>query len=195
MDVYAEQSVNGEIDVRKRALYALCWALICALVLAAVMTGAGIVSPSAQKLEIRWLNVLLTVLYVGAAILIFRQKDWLCVEYDYILRSGALEISGILNRKRRRGLARIPLEQIRLVAPACAAEAAAMLQAPKLKRHAWHIRPEGLWLIAYGQGSESHAAILELNDAMLASLRACRELERGVWRGLGGKNADNAGLS
>ena len=186
MDGYFEQSVAGRRTMRDAILYALCWALIALLGLAAIFFLVNVVSVGEDGTALRWPCLVGALVSLGLGALIFRRKDYLRLEYDYLFREGALEIWGILNLKRRRQLARIPLEHIHRMGPAEGAGFEAACRQPGLKRHDWHAGG-ALRYICYAQENARHMAVLELSDEMLAQMRGSGRILPGVWQGEEGK--------
>lgn len=183
MDEYLEQLVSGERGGWRRAALALSWALIAALAVAAMIFAAGIIGPGAERIEIRWLNLALTVACLALAWLIYRRKDALVCDYDYILRGGVLEVWAILNRRRRVRRAEIALERAAAAGPARGSGFAAEAKRPGLARHDWRGRGEDLYYVCYADArGQRHMALLELNEEMAAAVRANRSLARGAWR-------------
>lgn len=195
MEVYLEQSVAGKDSPGRMALYALCWLGIALLVLAALFCAAGVFESAPEGVEIHWLRLAGMIVCLALAAVLFRQKDRLRTEYDYFLRDDALEVFGVYNRRRRRALARIPLEKLSRIGPASGAALETLRREGKLRWHDWHVRSEGLYYICYAQDDARHAALLELNDEMAAALRHSRRLPTGAWRDANGKAENYAGLS
>ena len=92
MDGYFEQSVAGRRTMRDAILYALCWALIALLGLAAIFFLMNVVSVGEDGTALRWPCLVGALVSLGLGALIFRRKDYLRLEYDYLFREGALEI-------------------------------------------------------------------------------------------------------
>ena len=187
MNVYLEQSVAGRRTARGAALYALCWALIVLLIAAAVAFAAGILRAAEGALRINWAGAAGLVLCLAAAVAVFLRKDYLRVEYDYILRDGELDVIAILNNRRRRPLAQISLERIARMGPASGADYEAARRQPGLKPCAWHVREDGLTYLCYMEQSVRRMALLELNAEMIAAIRGGGALPAGAWRGGEGK--------
>ena len=102
MDDYFEQSVSGQRTRWTTVLYGLCWALIALLVLIAFLLLLNVTPIQATSQGVRWPLLALALVCLALAVLLFYRKDFLRMDYDFVLRSGALEIWGILNLRRRR---------------------------------------------------------------------------------------------
>ena len=99
------------IAVRRRqglypALYYMCgmFILLCALMAAISLTGIVGMNPETGGVVFSWQSLLLTVVFGGGAFLLWRGSDNCRVEYDYTFTNGNLDVSRVLNNKRRRYL-------------------------------------------------------------------------------------------
>ena len=186
--IYLEQSVSG--NGRSAALYALCWLMIAILLVIALFFAASILDAGESVSAIRWMNVLGTAICLGIAALLFRAKDHLRTEYDYILNDDALEIHAILNRRRRKTLAVIALDRIGSCGPASAAAA------PGMRECRWYLHRENqLYAIEYTAEGVRRRAVLELSDEFADQLRRCRKIQPGAWKNAEGKTINYASIS
>ena len=183
MDGYREQTVSGESSGRQKWLYALCWVIMAALTSVSIFCAAGFLAGAELSGNIQWGYVVLTVLCLGAVLLLWRLKDRIYVEYDYIFRNEALEIWAILNRRKRRRREIIQMDWVRSIE----APPSPVHVGHGERREAWHMRPEGLCCIHYIKDNIRHAALLELNGEMLNCLRSSKRLDSNVWRYTEGK--------
>jgi len=196
VESYIEQSVSGKRSIKKKILYVLCWCATALMLVLAMFLGAGVFGDNPGVLEISWLNVVLLLCCLAAAFGFFRRKDCVYVEYDYILRGSTLEISSVLNGRRRRRLAEISLERIMQIGSADAADGKSALQNPQLKKHRWFIDADSrVRYIIYLEENTRHMALLELNDEMLAAIRKSGKLAWDAWRNEEGKSSNYASLS
>lgn len=188
--LYLEQSISG--NGRSRPLYTLCWLLIVVLVLIALFFAANITDADESILSIRWLNVMGLVFCVGIAALLFRGKDHLCTEYDYILNDDVMEIHAVLNRRRRKALASIPLERI----SSCGPVPAGNVYASGVRESKWYLHRENtLYFIEYTAEGVRRRAVLELSEEFADQLRRCRKIQPGAWKNAEGKTSNYASIS
>lgn len=196
MENYIEQSVSGKRSMGKTVLYALCWCATALMLVLAMFFGTAVFGDNPDVLEINWLNVVLLLLCLLAAFGFFRRKDYVYMEYDYILRGETLEISGILNARRRRRLAEIPLERIRQIGSLEGADGKSVIQNPQYKKHRWLADPDArIHYLVYMEKNTRHLALLELNDEMLAAIRKSGKLSWEAWRCGEGMTSNYASLS
>ena len=187
MDGYFEQSVSGRRSLRSSVLYGLCWTLFVVLALLALFFLLNVVSYGEDGSSLRWPCIIGALAGIAGAAFVFRRKDYLRIEYDYLLKAGTLEIWGILNLKRRRRLEEIPLDRISRMGPAQGAPFESARRQPGLKRHDWHA-DGALYFLCYARENARHMAVLELNNEMIAQLRGNGRILPGVWQDGEGKN-------
>lgn len=196
MDSYIEQFVSGGKRTAKSVLYGFCWCAVILLVVMAMFFGTGVFGDHPEKLEINWLNAILLCACLLAAFGIFRWKDHLRMEYDYILRETVLEISGVFNARRRRLLAEIPLGRIQQMGPINDAQIQKLSGHPQMKRHNWCLNADAhKYYLIYMNENSRHLAILELGDEMISAIRKSGKLSRDAWRNEEGKTSNYASLS
>ena len=183
MENYREQTVSANPGGHARLLYALSWAALALLLLLAVIFAAGIFGQDADgSLKIGWLSALLCALLLAGAALVWRFKDKLRVEYDYLLRDGVLEVTQVLNNRRRRPALRLELSRIQACGPHRTTK-------PGVKVEKFYLDLDAaLTSICYEEKGERRMALLQLNEDMIAQLRGDKSLQRGAWRDGEGKN-------
>lgn len=184
MEIYYEQSVSGSWSTGRNALYVLCCVLTALALLAAVMFGANVLEPDPNAIQINWLSAAGLVLSLLAAGFIFLRKDYLRMEYDYILRGDVLEIYAILNRRRRRKLAALNLKHMHAVGLAISARCASLKKQRGIRMHSWFTM-HATHYIYYIETNVRHMALLQLDDQMAALIH--RQLGVGVWQSIEGK--------
>ena len=176
MEHYFEQTLTAAENRKGRVLLILSWILIAVLVLLAVAFASTILATSADGgLNINWISAVALVLCLGIAFVIWRQKDRLRVEYDYAIRDGRLDVTAVLNNRRRVPKLSVEIKRIISCGPG---NAPANLKAEKL----WLNESARLIHICYESRDGRKAALLELNEEMANALKTSRDLMRGAWR-------------
>ena len=116
--------------------------------------------------------------------------DYCRVEYDYTFTNGTLDVSQVLNNKRRRYLTALDMKDVERCGPAAGPglrQDAATSTA--LKRHNWFLnRDAKLYYFYFVKNNVKHLAVLELTDDMIAMIRSKSYLQRGVWAADDGKS-------
>ena len=191
------------IAVRRRqgaftALYYLCWLLLIVFALLAAFSLAGIVgmNPETGGMMFSWQNLILTVVFGGLAFLLWRGSDNLRVEYDYTFTNGNLDVSRVLNNKRRKYLTALEMKDVIRCGPAQGQAFAKTLNEPGIKRHNWFVnRDAKLYYFYFQKKGVKHVIIVELNDEMVAMIRSKNYLQRGVWYDENGNSSYGASIS
>ena len=168
MDNYFEQSVVGERGTREQFLYMLCWAGIVVLGLIALSSVVNVIGISEESIAINWGSLILLLVSAGLVFLLYRQKDKVYCEYDYILWNSELEICAVYNRKRRKKVATIPLNKLKAWGPA----GALANRMHNVKPANWCVHRDAAWCLLYPAEDGDRAALLELSEEMCAQLRA-----------------------
>lgn len=189
---YYEQAVAGNGNKKSGLCYALCWAAVVLLMLFALIFGANTIVPDPDKLTIHWPSAFIMSICLALAAFVFMRKDYLRLEYDYILQDDVLEIYAILNRRRRKKLAALSMEQVYSIS-ICSADS----KTPKAaKEHRWFLDPgKTLYCVHYKAAGIDHAAKLELDDKLAILLKTNKRLRAGAWKNMEGKTTSYAGLS
>lgn len=190
MESYYEQSIAAPTTPKNRVLYVLCCICMAVLLFAAVGFAAHLFGDDPNILRINWCCLFAFALSLSLAALLFVRKDYLRMEYDYILQGTELSIWAIMNRRRRKCLLRLNLNDA-LQAGECSVGALAALQGnASIRKHKWYACTARHYIV-YMQDHVRHAALLELDD-QLADV-VCRRMPVGTWQGEGRKII-NAGL-
>lgn len=185
MEHFFEQSVAEGKSLKKSLLYALCCLGIAVFLIVALICAANVFGRDPSAFVVKWKSVVGLAVSLVASGALFMLKDHLRMEYDYIYRDGILEISGVLNRRRRKRLVTIDLQRVTEAGPATGDALAAMARSGKARLHRWYGTQCRYYLI-YMEENVRHAALLELDEQLAALIR--RRLPAGAWRGEEGKN-------
>ena len=172
-------------------LYILAWVamVICAAIavfgLSSVVglnyeTGGAIFRP--QFLAI-------AVVFGGLAFFLFRAKDECRVEYDYAFTNGTLDISKVMNERRRRYLCSVETKDMISCGPASGPAFQKALREPNVSIHNWFCNREARLTFFYFQKKGvKHVMVLELNEEMLSVIRSKKYLPTGAWHDADGKS-------
>ena len=139
-----------------------------ALGLIALTSVANVVGIGEEGISLNWGGLIVTAVSAGLLFLLYRQKDKVYCEYDYILWNSELEICAVYNRKRRKKIATIPLNKMKAWGPAGAMEN----RLHNVKANNWCVHRDAAWCLLYPAEDGDKAALLELSEEMCAQLRA-----------------------
>lgn len=185
MEQFYEQSVAEEKSLKKSLLYTLCCLGIAIFLIAALICAANVFGRDPSAFVVNWWSVAGLAISLAASGALFLRKDHLRMEYDYVYRDGALEISGVLNRRRRRQLAVIDLQRVTEAGPVTGDANADIARSRKARLNRWY-GARSRYYIVYMEENVRHVALLEPDEQLAALIRRC--LPAGAWRGEEGKN-------
>ncbi len=179
-------------------LYYLCWGVLIAFALVAAFMLSNIVgmNPETGGMVFSWQSLLWTVVFGGGAFLLWRGSDNLRVEYDYTFTNGNLDVSRVLNNKRRKYLTALEMKDVIRCGPAAGPAFMKTLNEQGAKRHNWFVnRDAKLYYFYFQRKNMKHVIIVELNDEMVAMIRSKNYLPRGVWYDENGNSSYGASIS
>ena len=165
-------------------LYYLCWVLIVVLALAAAISVSAIVgvNPETGGIAFSWQNLVAAIAFGGLAFLLWRWSDNCRVEYDYTFTNGNLDVSRVLNNKRRRYLTALEMKDVIRCGPAAGPAFMKTLNEPDIKRHNFFVnRDAHLYFFYFQKKGQKHVIVVELNQEMVDMIRSRNYLPRGVW--------------
>lgn len=194
LEIYAVRHKQGMYTL----LYYLCWAVLVAFALVAAFSLAGIVgmNPETGALMFSWQNLLLTAVFGGGAFLLWRASDNCRVEYDYTFTNGNLDVSRVLNNRRRKYLTALEMKNVIRCGPAAGQAFMKTLNEPGAKRHNWFVnRDAHLYYFYFQKKGLKHVIIVELNQEMVDMIRSKNYLPRGVWYDEDGKSSYGSSIS
>ena len=184
MDDFLEQTAIRRKQGGFMVLYGLCWAVIVVFGFLALFSLSKVIGadPNTGKLSLNW-RALGVFLVTGViAFLCWRGRDNCRVEYDYTFTNGILDISRVMNDKRRRYLCEMQMREVARCGPAQGPAFTKALSEPGVKRHNWFLnRDSKLHFFYFTKKGEQHIAILELNDEMIAVIRSKNYLAKDAW--------------
>ena len=114
---------------------------------------------------------------------IWRKADYLRIEYDYTFTNGNLDVSQVLNNKRRKYLTALQMKDVIRCGPVGTQAFNKTLNEPGIKVHNWFVnRDANLYFFYFQRNSVKHVIVLELHQDMIDMIRSKSSyLQRGVW--------------
>lgn len=179
-------------------LYYLCWLMLIVFALIAAFSLSSVIgmNPETGGIMFSWQSLLLTALFGGAAFLLWRGSDNCRVEYDYTFTNGNLDVSRVLNNKRRKYLTALEMKDVIRCGPAAGPAFAKTLNEQGAKKHNWFVnRDAKLYFFYFQRKGIKHVIIVELSDEMVAMIRSKNYLPRGVWYDADGNSSYGASIS
>jgi hypothetical protein len=192
MDDFLEQTAVRQRQGAFTLLYYLIWVLMVIFGLLALFGLMNImrVNPEAGGMAFRLPMLVIALVFGGLAFLCFRGKDECRVEYDYAFTNGSLDISKVMNERRRRYLCSLETKEVLSCGPASGPAFQKVLKEPGVKLHNWFVNREARLTYFYFQKKGvKHVIVLELNEEMLSVIRSKKYLQMGVWHDADGKSS------
>ena len=198
MDVFLETIAVRRKQGLYTLLYYACWAVIAVFAIVAAFSLAGVISinPETGGMTFVWQNLALFLVFGGAAYLLWRGSDNCRVEYDYTFTNGNLDVSRVLNNKRRKYLTALEMKDVIRCGPAAGPAFKKTLSEPGIKVHNWFVnRDAKLYYFYFQRKGVKHVIVLELTDEMVAMIRSKNYLPRDAWYDEEGRSGYAASLS
>lgn len=184
MDDFLEQTAVRQKKGIFTLLYYLIFALMVVFALLALFGLSSMigVNPETGGINFRLPMLIMGVICGGIAFFCFRAKDECRVEYDYAFTNGSLDISKVMNERRRRYLCALETKDVISCGPAKGPAFQRALKEPGIKQHNWFVNREArLYYFYFQKKGVKHLAVLELNDEMISVIRSKKYLQSGVW--------------
>ena len=191
MDDFLEQTAVRKSRGIFSLLYYMAWigVVLFALVAAFGLRGVIGVNPETGGLMFSLTSLIVMVVFGGLAFFLFRAKDECRIEYDYAFTNGCLDISKVMNERRRRYLCAMETKEVLSCGPAAGPAFQKVLKEPGIKQHNWFVNREAkLYYFYFQKKGVKHVAVMELNDEMISVIRSKKYLQLGVWHDADGKS-------
>ncbi|MED9821270.1 MAG: DUF6106 family protein [Christensenellales bacterium] len=176
MDCFKEDVVVSRNNLLGNVLYALCWVLtvVCGLY-GLMMLQLLMVAFSAGA-------VILTLLSIGAAVLLFFVKDNFKVEYEYAFTNGSLDFAKVLRGAKRKELGSMNVANVAACGHVAHDSFRRYLSMKDVKRRNWFLNRDGnLFYFYYVKENQKNMIIIEPSEEMVEMIR--RYLPAGVYQG------------
>ena len=191
MDDFLEQTAVRQKRGAFTLLYYIALVLMVVFGVIALLSLTSVlgVNPENGSFMFNLPSLLIALVCGGVAFVMFRAKDECRVEYDYAFTNGSLDISKVMNDRRRRYLCALETKEVLSCGPASGPAFQKALNEPGVKRHNWFVNREARLTYFYFQKKGvKHLAVLELNEAMINVIRSKKYLQMGVWHDADGKS-------
>ena len=176
MDHFKEEVVLPRSNLLGNILYLLSWAgivffgLYGMLMLQMLMYAPGLVT------------ILLTVLTIGAAVLLFFFKDNFKVEYEYSFTNGSLDFAKVLRSVKRKELGSMNVANVSACGHVAHASFQRFLSMKDVTKRNWFLNRDGnLFYFYYVKDNKKNMIIIEPSEEMVEMIR--HYLPVGVYQG------------
>lgn len=196
MDDFLEQVARRRRQGMYTFMFVLLWIVIIVSGFNALMYLMQIVRMDETGISFNFMALILGVVFGGNTFLCWRRADYCRLEYDYTFTNGILDVSQVLNNKRRRYLTALDMKDVVRCGPAKGPAFQKTLQEPGLKKHNWFLnRDAKLYFFYFVKNNVKHMAVVELSDEMVGLVRSKSYLQKGVWVDQDGKASYTYGIS
>lgn len=191
MDDFLEQVARRRHQGVFTLMYVLMWVVIVISGFSALMYLMNIMGVDAEgNFRFNFIALIFAVVFGGIAFLLWRRADYCKMEYDYSFTNGTLDVSRVLNNKRRRYLTALEMKDVVRCGLAKGPAFVKTLNEPNIKKHNWFLnRDAKLYYFYFIKKNVKHMAVMELSDEMVAMIRSKSYLQRGVWADEDGKSS------
>ena len=183
MDDFLEQVARRRHQGVFTLMYVLMWVVIVISGFSALMYLMSIMGVDAEgNFQFNFIALIFAVVFGGIAFLLWRRADYCKMEYDYSFTNGTLDVSRVLNNKRRRYLTALDMKDVVRCGPAKGPAFVKTLNEPNIKKHNWFLnRDNNLCYFYFVKNSVKHIIVVEPSDEMVEMAKPY--LNYGVWHG------------
>lgn len=176
MDNFKEDIVSRRSGALANVLYALCWVLIAASGLYAMLMVQVVM------VAFSFAALLTTVCSAATAVLLFVLKDNLKVEYEYTFTNGTLDFARVLRSARRKELGSMNVQNVSACGHVAHDSFHRYLSMKDVQKKNWFLNRDGnLFYFYYVKDSKKHMIIIEPSEEMVDMIR--RYVAAGVYQG------------
>lgn len=184
MDNFREEVVVRRKSGMYNAMYYLSWLLIVISALIALTQLMTLSQAFAEGFGVGTIiQIVVMLLFAGAAFLLWRNKDELRAEYEYSFTNGDLDVAKVLNNTRRKYLTSLPLKNVEACGEVTHQSFQRYLTMKDVKKHNWFLNREAkLYYFYFTKSAVKHLIVLELSDEMVGLVKSRGYLNFGVWQ-------------
>ena len=176
MDHFKEDVVLPHHNLLGNILYLLCWVGI-------VVFGLyGLLMFQMLMFAFSAFTVLITVLSIGAAVMLFINKDHFKVEYEYTFTNGTLDFAKVLRSVKRKELGSMNVANVSACGHVAHASFQRFLSMKDVSKRNWFLNRDGnLFYFYYVKENKKNMIIIEPSEEMVEMIR--HYLPVGVYQG------------
>ncbi len=176
MDHFKEDVIQPRNNLFGNILYMLCWVGI-------VVFGLyGMLMLQMLMFTFSAATVLLTVLSIGAAVMLFINKDHFKVEYEYTFTNGTLDFAKVLRSAKRKELGSMNVANVSACGHVAHASFQRFLSMKDVSKRNWFLNRDGnLFYFYYVKENKKNMIIIEPSEEMVEMIR--HYLPVGVYQG------------
>lgn len=176
MDHFKEEVVIARNNLLGNILYVLCWVFI-------VVFGLyGMLMLQMLMFSFNVGSIILTVLTIGAAVLLFLYKDNCKVEFEYSFTNGTLDFAKVLRSVKRKELGSMNVANVAACGHVAHDSFRKFLAMKDVSKRNWFLNRDGnLFYFYYVKDNKKNMIIIEPSEEMVEMIR--HYLPVGVYQG------------
>ena len=176
MDHFKEEVVIPRNNLLGNMLYALSWVLI-------VVFGLyGMLMLQMLMFSFNVGTILITVLSIGAAVLLFLYKDHFKVEFEYSFTNGSLDFAKVMRSVKRKELGSMNVANVSACGHVAHQSFQKFLAMKDVTKRNWFLNRDGnLFYFYYVKDNKKNMIIIEPSEEMVEMIR--HYLPVGVYQG------------
>jgi len=176
MDYFKEEVVVARNNLLNNILYAISWVLI-------VVFGLyGMLVLQMLMFAFNIGTILITVLSIGAAVLLFVFKDNFKVEFEYSFTNGSLDFAKVLRSAKRKELGSMNVANVSACGHVAHESFRKFLAMKDVTKRNWFLNRDGnLFYFYYVKDNKKNMIIIEPSEEMVEMIR--HYLPVGVYQG------------
>ena len=156
-------------------------ALVLANIIMVVSALIGVMYLQVVFMAFNVVVLIITVFFLGIAVLLFLFRDRLKTEYEYTFTNGDLDFAQVYNNQKRKSLGTMRVKNVESFGAVDSEQFRKLINMPGIKRRNWFLnRDANLYFFYYQkENSEKHMIIFEPSEEMVEMIR--KYLPRGVY--------------
>ena len=181
LDNFREEVAVKHNRTLNQILYLLAWVIMVVCTITAMANLTALVG-GAFRMEYLMDHGLPCLICAVIAVLIWKNKDELRVEYDYTFTNGDLDVGKVFGNSRRKLMTSLAMKNVEAAGPVTDKGFIRFRDNKDVKKHNWFVnRDAHLYYFYFVKNEIRHAIILELSPDMVKMLKPY--LGFGVWQG------------
>ena len=176
MDCFKEDVVVSRNNLLGNILYVLCWMFL-------VVFGLyGLLMLQVLIVSFNVGTVLMTLLSVGAAVLLFFVKDNFKVEFEYAFTNGSLDFAKVMHGAKRKELGSMNVANVSACGHVAHDSFRKFLAMKDVKRRNWFLNRDGnLFYFYYVKENKKHMIVIEPSEELVQMM--IPYFQAGVYQG------------
>lgn len=121
------------------------------------------------------------VIFGGAAVLLFLNRDKLKTEYEYTFTNGQMDFAQVINNKKRKSLGTMNVRNVEACGMVASGSFQRYINMPGIKRTNWFLNREAeLFYFYFQKENQKRIIIIEPSKEMIENIR--KYIGQGVWQ-------------